>query len=87
MDDLPNETFDTARENSSAKANVVLTPRDELSKPAPFRADTLAEGNLMVKKKEIRARASQRRRKTATKKTPAIFLTHYTWSEDSSEKR
>ena len=49
MDNLPEETLDTAREDSSAKLTIVLTPRDELSNPAQLRAETLADGNLMLK--------------------------------------
>ena len=51
-DDLPKETVHTEREDSSAKVNILLTPRDELSNTAQLKADPLAVGYLMVKKKK-----------------------------------
>ena len=51
MDNLPEETFGTARDTSSAKAKLVLTPRRELNHPAQERIDTRAKGNLMLKER------------------------------------
>ena len=38
-----------ARETSSSKVKIVLTPCNELGNPVQERADTLAEGSLMLK--------------------------------------
>ena len=46
MDRLPEKILNIARETVSAKVKIVSTPRNELSKPAPERADTVEEGSL-----------------------------------------
>ena len=51
-DALPEESFDTARENSSVKVRIVLAPRCEVSNATELRADTPAEGNPMLKEKK-----------------------------------
>ena len=43
MDNVPEETLDTARETSSAKGKMVPTARDELSNPAEEREQILSQ--------------------------------------------
>ena len=67
MYDLPAEASDTPRDTRSAKVNSVLTPREELNNPVQDRADTLAQGNLMLEEEEneIQARSPAPKRNVA----------------------
>ena len=50
--DVPEQTIDVARRDSSASVKVVLTPRNEHSNPTQRKSSVLADGNLVLEQKE-----------------------------------
>ena len=92
MDRLPEVTLNFARETSSEKVKLVLSPRNELNNPAQQRerqrkTGTLAEEDFTLKeKKEIRARLPAPKKRPQWKKPHAVFSRRHTWCEDFSHE-